>query len=665
MAEKDRLQQESDKTAKRLQRAEKLTSGLKSEGERWQGIIKVLATEKVNLIGDCFLACACISYYGAFTGPYRDELVKSWRKEAEKLGIPSSPSFSLANTLGDPVKVREWQNQGLPSDDVSVCNGILVSRCTRWPLMIDPQQQANAWIRQMGEPLGLQITTMRDPNLLRTLESCIRLGRPLLLEDLGETLEPALEPVLQKAVFKQGSRLLIRLGDSDVDYNNDFKLYMTTKLPNPHYLPDASIKVRLINFIVTLQGLEDQLLGEVVKIERPEVEERRVELLLQMAEDKRQLQQLEANILKMLSESQGNILDDEELINILAESKITSATIATRVAEAEVTEVAVNKARGGYSTIATRGSLLYFVVADLAVVDPMYQYSLSYYRTLFSRCVVEAVSDSDLATRLQNILSHMTLTIFRNICRGLFEKDKMLFASSICFAVMRHSGKIYENEWNLFLRGPGVVERTEQPNNPCPGRISAHMWDLLYAVDTKLIVNLKSQEIEGECKNNTVQMPFRGICESLIHANLNSPEDEWCNWLSSEKLLTSQLPEPFNKDVNSFQRLILVRALAEDRLQKTIDDFVRIHLGKEFAESPAASMEEIYRDLTCTTPCIFVLSTGADPTGMLLRFARQQGYGDRLSIVSLGQGQVISKTFSPLSNVTKLKRYHRVHMLNN
>ena len=105
--------------------------------------------------------------------------------------------------------------------------------------MIDPQMQANAWLRNKEKVNGILITTMRDINLLRLLENAIRLGKPLLLEDLSEQIEPALEPVLQKAIFKQGSRQLIRLGDSDVDYDAAFKLYMTTKMPNPHYLPEV------------------------------------------------------------------------------------------------------------------------------------------------------------------------------------------------------------------------------------------------------------------------------------------------------------------------------------------------------------------------------------------------------------------------------------------
>jgi dynein heavy chain len=92
----------------------------------------------------------------------------------------------------------------------------------------------------------------------------LHIGNPVLVEDIGEALDPALEPILQKAVFTQNGRTLIRLGDTDVDYDPNFKFYLTTKMPNPHYLPEVCIKVTIINFTVTIKGLEDQLLGDVV-----------------------------------------------------------------------------------------------------------------------------------------------------------------------------------------------------------------------------------------------------------------------------------------------------------------------------------------------------------------------------------------------------------------
>lgn len=105
----------------------------------------------------------------------------------------------------------------------------------------------------MESKAGLRLIKLTDPNFLRTLENSIRIGNPVLIEDIGETLDPALEPVLQKAVFQQGGRTLIRLGDTDVDYDPNFKMYITTKIANPHYLPEICIKVTIINFTVTMK----------------------------------------------------------------------------------------------------------------------------------------------------------------------------------------------------------------------------------------------------------------------------------------------------------------------------------------------------------------------------------------------------------------------------
>ena len=89
------------------------------------------------------------------------------------------------------------------------------------------------------------------------------------MENVEETLEPAIDSVLQKQIYEEDNRRLIRVGDKKVDYDDKFKLFITTKMSNPHYLPEIYIKVTVINFSITFEGLKDQLLGDVVKYELP------------------------------------------------------------------------------------------------------------------------------------------------------------------------------------------------------------------------------------------------------------------------------------------------------------------------------------------------------------------------------------------------------------
>ena len=74
-------------------------------------------------------------------------------------------------------------------------------------------------------------------------------------------------------------RLLIHIGDSDIEYDKNFRFYMTSKMGNPHYLPEVCVKVTIINFTVTRLGLEDQILSDVVRLERPDLEIQRNELI--------------------------------------------------------------------------------------------------------------------------------------------------------------------------------------------------------------------------------------------------------------------------------------------------------------------------------------------------------------------------------------------------
>merc|ERR1719506_3454333 len=170
----------------------------------------------------------------------------------------------------------------------------------------------------------LKILRLTKSDYGRQLEMAIQFGFPVLIENILETLDPMLEPLLQKAFYKAGNLMMIRLGDSTIEYSPNFKLYLTTKLANPHYAPEVCVTVTLLNFVTTQEGLADQLLAVLVAKEFPEMEVKRNQLVVESAESKAQLKEVE---LKILAESTGNILDDEELINTLANSKVTSARI--------------------------------------------------------------------------------------------------------------------------------------------------------------------------------------------------------------------------------------------------------------------------------------------------------------------------------------------------
>ncbi|PNH03664.1 Dynein heavy chain 7, axonemal [Tetrabaena socialis] len=315
MAEKTRLEAETELCTAKLERAEKLIKGLGGEKTRWTQAAAKLGGQYLCLTGDMLIAAGVIGYLGAFTAHYREQVVGKWVDACKAARIPRSPAFSLQATLGDAVKIRSWTIDGLPNDAFSIDNAIMIDNARRWPLMIDPQsqvigvarslEQANKWIKAMEGRRDLRVIKLSDGDYMRTLENAVQFGLPVLLENVGEELDPSLEPLLLKQVFKQGGQAYLRLGDTTVEFSDQFRFYITTALRNPHYLPETAVKVTLLNFMITPDGLADQLLGVVVAQERPDLEEQRQLLVVESAENKKKLAEIEDRILQVLSSSQN------------------------------------------------------------------------------------------------------------------------------------------------------------------------------------------------------------------------------------------------------------------------------------------------------------------------------------------------------------------------
>ena len=245
------------------------------------------------IIGNCLVAAGMMAYGGPFTALFRQSLESEWRNKIKSLGIPVLENISMKQLLEDPVVTKSWNAASLPNDDLSIENGIIMFGSKRWPLMIDPQNQANKFIKIFGKEAsgdaGLEVYKMSDATLLRSLEMGIQYGKWILIENVGEELDPALEPILLKDVQKG----MLRLGDKQIQYNDQFKFLMTSTLPNPHYSPETSVKVSILNFAITPFGLEEQMLNQFVSQEMPELQKKKDAIVQQNAQSAKTLVDIE------------------------------------------------------------------------------------------------------------------------------------------------------------------------------------------------------------------------------------------------------------------------------------------------------------------------------------------------------------------------------------
>ena len=196
------------------------------------------------------------------------------------------------------------------------------------------------------------------------------------------------------------------------------------------------------------------MLNVVVAEEMPELSKQKADLVLQNAASNKQLFDIESEILYLLSNSKGNILDDTVLIETLAQAKVTGEAVKQKMKEAALIESEIALQSENYIPVAKRASLLYFVIADLGFVDPMYQYSLQWFTQLFVRGISAAPPSNEVTQRVENLnLFFFTISVYTNIFRSLFERHKLLFSFILCNKILQGENIIDALKYRFLLSG--------------------------------------------------------------------------------------------------------------------------------------------------------------------------------------------------------------------
>ncbi|NWV92100.1 DYH17 protein, partial [Machaerirhynchus nigripectus] len=611
-AEKIKCQQEADETNKVITLANRLIGGLASENVRWAESVEQLREQEKTLCGDVLLVSAFVSYIGYFTKKYRAELMdQHWIPFLNGLTvpIPITPGLDPLSLLTDSADVAAWNNQGLPSDRTSTENAAILCSTQRWPLLVDAQLQGSKWIKnKFGE--DLQIVRLGQRRYLDTIAQAVSEGQTLLIEDIGETVEAVLDPLLSRTTAKGR---YIRIGDKEVEYNQQFRLILHTRCFNPHYKPEVQAQCTLINFLVTREGLEDQLLAAVVARERPDLETLKANLTKSQNEFKIKLKELEDSLLARLSAAGGDFLRDTALVENLEITKRTAKEIEEKVNEAKVTEVQINVAREHYRPAAERASLLYFILSDLSKINPIYQFSLKAFNGVFEKAIQRAIPSDDTRQRVINLMDQITYQVYVYTAQGLFEKDKLIFLAQVAFQVLAIKKEVNPAELDFLLRFPSKAGVTS------PVDFLQHQgWGAVKALsEMEEFRNLES-DIEGSAKR-------------------------WKRFVEMEAPENEVFPMDW-KNKSALQKLCVLRCLRPDRMTYAIRKFVEEKMGSKYVEGRSIDLSEVYKESSPSTPLFFILSPGVDPLkdvealGTRLNFTIDNG---KIHNVSLGQGQEV------------------------
>ena len=541
-------------------------------------------------------------------------IFEDWKVDLKNKEIPCNETLKLETFLADDVTVSRWASEGLPSDELSVQNGILTSYASRWPLCIDPQMQAVNWIKTKESRIKeFKCMTFNTNNYIKILESAIRFGSSVLFEDIDTEIDPMIDPVLEKNITLEAGVEMLTMGDSKIEYNPEFRMFMTTKISNPNYTPEVFGKTMIINFSVTQLGLRDQLLNEVVGYERPELEQQRKQLIQETSANKAELKELEDTLLSELSkETDVPLVDNVPLIQILDTAKTKSVKIEQALVNAKATSENIETNRESYKGVAWRGSILCFALFGLSQISEMYEYSLNAYMTVFMNALETSKKDNVLQARLKFITDKLTQLVYEFTCMGIFERDKLMFSFQMTTMIMDGDNNLNKAELNFFLKGNTSLDEVEE---------KPFEW-------------MSDNGWKDAVKLSQMGAPW----ENLLNDIKNNGK-AWKEWYDLEAPEMSPMPCGYDKVLDKFQMLLACRVFRNDRCINAIKNFIIDRMSDMYIKSPPIDYEKIYKQSTEKTPIIFILSPGADPQNEVQRLVESHGPGmGKFRFLALGQG---------------------------
>uniref|UniRef100_A0A8C9Q1N6 Cytoplasmic dynein 1 heavy chain 1 n=1 Tax=Spermophilus dauricus TaxID=99837 RepID=A0A8C9Q1N6_SPEDA len=616
----------------KVNRSTALLKSLSAERERWEKTSETFKNQMSTIAGDCLLSAAFIAYAGYFDQQMRQNLFTTWSHHLQQANIQFRTDIARTEYLSNADERLRWQASSLPADDLCTENAIMLKRFNRYPLIIDPSGQATEFIMNEYKDRKITRTSFLDDAFRKNLESALRFGNPLLVQDV-ESYDPVLNPVLNREVRRTGGRVLITLGDQDIDLSPSFVIFLSTRDPTVEFPPDLCSRVTFVNFTVTRSSLQSQCLNEVLKAERPDVDEKRSDLLKLQGEFQLRLRQLEKSLLQALNEVKGRILDDDTIITTLENLKREAAEVTRKVEETDIVMQEVETVSQQYLPLSTACSSIYFTMESLKQIHFLYQYSLQFFLDIYHNVLYENPNlkgITDHTQRLSIITKDLFQVAFNRVARGMLHQDHITFA--MLLARIKLKGTVGEPTYDAEF----------------------HCW--ARAGSTPKIQGLTVEQAEAVVRLSCLPA-FRDLISKI------QADEQFGIWLDSSSpeqtvpyLWSEETPAtPIGQAVH---RLLLIQAFRPDRLLAMAHVFVSTNLGESFMsimEQPLDLTHIVGTEVKPNTPVLMCSVPGYDASGHVEDLAAEQN--TQITSIAIGSAEGFNQADKAINTAVKSGRW--------
>ena len=406
------IKTEMEQVKGNLERSILLIKSLSLEKDRWLYSINSFSKDKRALIGNCLITATYFSYFGLLDEKQRDIMLRLLFNLMNGCSLEYSINY---NFIDNNVKIDErtlWTENGLPNNDFYLENFcLLIKNYTLTPYFIDP---SGVIMDVLKKHFGtkLVVISFLEPNYLKRLENSIRFGSVTIIED-GEFYDPALNNLLSKEYQVISGRTIINIANKDIDVSPEFRLFICSRDPYAKISSFVRTRVRQINFAVTEGSVEMQSLRITLKKKSPELLRKKEELNSISSKYKVQLRKLEKDLLETLNDFEGNILENNDLINTLENIKHESQNIEDKVKETDELIASYNNATEKYTPLARHCTRIFAIIKQLSSLNWFFNIPIEQYMQVFES--IFAHSENHEAIAINENMDYLIKVLYKNV----------------------------------------------------------------------------------------------------------------------------------------------------------------------------------------------------------------------------------------------------------
>lgn len=591
-SEKEKTENDIEVLTRKIEFAQRILVILPDEKIHWKEQFIKLKEDFRDIDGEIIVSAGFLTYLGILDILSRNKVLQNWQIILQDCLLVTerfSAEKALSKLYGE-MKIQEWVFLGLQNDTFSIDNAVLIECSSGVLFFSDPHLQARRWIDLFYQKKTLIYLQTRDSNFMAIVQNAITSGFVLCVDEASLPVDPQLNELVNPCLSIINGEKFIQFGNSPIIYNDAFKIIFLSRVLEFDNVASDLSAFSFINFEITKEGLAAQIISQLINSEKPTLEKMYKDCVADNFLNTNQLFSIEMRLLDAISGDKSQILDDKSIMDILVDSKQISTVFNEKQVHLLETYAEVIATRKDFEDLANRIASLFLMAINFEKVNRLYQITLEDFIEYLSVTLTVKQTARTLGNRLFFIENTFMRLLCKNVCKGFFGNDKLLFVFTIGLTLESAANKLEQNEglFNFLLLPVDSANIYISQNNDYPWISKAQWKDLHYL---------------GTCFSK-----FKDICFDTTILN------QLTNLMRPDNFDRLKTPDGIKVELTPSEKLCLLKTMHPEMTTVFIENYIQERFGPDFLKGLFTDdFEQSINSSSIDKPIVLLVKHGQDP----------------------------------------------------